>query len=247
MILVFQDVDPNIVQKDFHGIRGDSWSDPTSSPKDKGMFSRFVSQIFDQTSWQTDPLEDSSHATDGDMGLAVTSSIASASSRNFADMQQNQLFDAKATHSKLLTSHPTRQLFLSGCNDSGRLKLWQYDGPRPIASFTPIPYSDLREVQSGTEMLSFSSKFMRSHSLTSKMGHWGGASDIIFSDSGERFAAIGDGGVVATWRVSGGPKRPSDVDGAFCSEWWCQVRRYTLFISHWILYLVEITMLLSAI
>jgi len=55
------------------------------------------------------------------------------------------------------------------------------------------------------------------------MSNWGGAVDISFSDNGERFAAIGDGGVVAVWRLSGGASRHSDVDGAFCSEWWNQV------------------------
>ena len=188
------------------------------------MFTRLVSQIFDQASWLTDPYEDG-HMNDGDVGLAVTSAISSSSMRINSQESPNSssLTNPKTTHSKLLVSHPSRQLFLSGCNDSGRIRLWQYDGPRPLASFTPVPFSDLRQVKATGEMFSFSSKLSRSKSLVSRMGHWGGPTDIKFSDNGERFASIGEGGVVATWRLNGGIERHHDVDGAWCSEWWHQV------------------------
>jgi hypothetical protein len=194
------------------------------SPRNGGVFSRFVSQIFDQASWLTDPLEDSSPMIDGDVGLAVTSSMSSASSAALRSPTESPymvpLADAKTTFSKMLVSHPHRQLFLSGCKDTGRIKLWQYDGPRPLRLFTPVPYHDLKQLKKSPEMFSFSSKLSRSHSLTSRMGHWGKAADISFSDNGERFASIGEGGVVAVWRLSSGFNKHADVDGATCSEWW---------------------------
>lgn len=200
--------------------------EPTESPAARsGMFTRLVSQIFDQASWVTDPLEDTAHyMIDGDVGVAVSSSMSfSAGQFESKQSQARRSVDAKATHSRLLTSHPSRQVFLSDCNDSGRILLWQFDGPRFLNLFTPMPYSDLRQIQSNSDVFSFSTKISRSNTLTSRMSNWGGAVDISFSDNGERFAAIGDGGVVAVWRLSGGASRHSDVDGAFCSEWWNQV------------------------
>ena len=187
-----------------------------------GMFTRFVSQIFDQATWMTDPLEDASHIIDGDVGLAVASAISSASSKNLDNESSKPppLAGAKTTYSKMLVSHPYRQLFLSGCKDTGRIKLWQFDGPRPLGIFTPVPYKDLQDLKSNPDMFSFSSKFARSSSLTSRMGHWGKAVDIAFSENGERFASIGEGGVVAVWRTSSSMGRESDIDGAHCSEWW---------------------------
>jgi len=190
--------------------------------KHGGMFTRFVSQIFDQATWMTDPLEDSSHIIDGDVGLAVASAISSASSKKLDSdpAKPPPLAGAKTTYSKMLVSHPHRQLFLSGCKDTGRIKLWQFDGPRPLGIFTPVPYKDLQDLKSNPDMFSFSSKFARSSSLTSRMGHWGKAVDIAFSENGERFASIGEGGVVAVWRTSSSMDRYSDIDGAHCSEWW---------------------------
>jgi len=43
-------------------------------------FSQFLSQIFDQISWATDPFERSHSAMDGDFGLAVAGAMASATS-----------------------------------------------------------------------------------------------------------------------------------------------------------------------
>jgi len=61
------------------------------------------------------------------------------------------------------------------------------------------------------------------------MGNWGGPRGLAFADSGERFAAIGEGGVVATWRLGGSAARPADGDGALCADWWHHVR-YNIYI-----------------
>ena len=47
-------------------------------------------------------------------------------------------------------------------------------------------------------------KFLLLHALpaaTSRLANWGRPCCVRFSPSGERFAAIGEGGVVATWRL----------------------------------------------
>jgi hypothetical protein len=187
------------------------------SPKhDSGVFSKLVSQIFDQTTWMTDPLENQSVMIDGDVGLAVHSTIRSEGQR-----QPAPLADAKTTVSKMLVAHPHRQLFLSGCKDTARIKLWQYDGPRPLQLFTPVPHHDLQQLAAmNHDMFSMSSNFAKSQSLASKMSHWGRAVDMCFSENGERFASIGEGGVVAVWSLNSSFSKYVDVDGATCSEWW---------------------------
>ena len=186
-----------------------------------GMFSKLVSQIFDQTSWMTDPLENQSVMIDGDVGLAVGVHGKNPASPRSPDAAR--LADAKTTHSKILVAHPHRQLFLSVCRDTARIKLWQYDGPRPVRLFTPVPYDDLQRLASmNHDIFSMSSNFSQSQSLASKMSHWGKAVDMCFSENGERFASMGEGGVVAVWSLNSSFTKDAgtDVDGASCSEWW---------------------------
>ncbi len=192
------------------------------SPKHQsGMFSKLVSQIFDQTSWMTDPLENQSVMIDGDVGLAA--GVHSGNSTTPWSPASAGLADAKMTQTKILVAHPHRQLFLSGCRDTARIKLWQYDGPRPVRLFTPVPSHDLQRLASmNHDIFSMSSNFSQSQSLTSKMSHWGKAVDMCFSESGERFASIGEGGVVAVWSLNSSFTKDAgtDIDGASCSEWW---------------------------
>ena len=199
------------------------------SPRhDAGMFSKLVSQIFDQTSWMTDPLESQSVIVDGDVGLAARlpaqpSARVPRSPLLPSSPSSMLMADAKTTVSKMLVAHPYRQLFLSGCKDTARIKLWQYDGPRPLGLFTPVPHHDLEQLACmNHDMFSMSSNFAKSQSLASKMSHWGRAVDMCFSENGERFASIGQGGVVAVWSLNSSftDKSGTDVDGATCSEWW---------------------------
>ena len=211
------------------------------------IFSRFLSQIFDQSSWTLDPMERTHSAIDGDIGLAVGSAMASASSGHISSPARasasasagfsnhsstspsstserysfSTSINPQNTRALTLAAHSSRQLFLSGCQSSGKVQLWQFGGPRPVASFTPVSPNDLIATQADAGFLSFSNKtFSRSTSLVGRLGHWGGARGLAFSPNGERFAAVGDGGVVATWRLGGGTHRPTDSDGALCAEWW---------------------------
>lgn len=56
-----------------------------------------------------------------------------------------------------------------------------------------------------------------------RLANWGKAAAVRFAPNGERFAAVGEGGVVATWRLDA-PSRQADEDGHGCAEWWHQVR-----------------------
>jgi WD40 repeat protein len=217
------------------------------SEQSANMFSRFLSQIFDQSSWTLDPMERTHSAIDGDIGLAVGSALASAASGGHISSPARTAgspithtsstspsfpserysfstsINPQNTRALTLAAHSSRQLFLSGCENSGRVQLWQFGGPRPVASFTPVSPNDLSATQADTGLLSFSFSTRattRSTSLVGRLGHWGGARGLAFSPNGERFAAVGDGGVVATWRLGGGANRPTDVDGALCAEWW---------------------------
>ncbi len=110
--------------------------------------------------------------------------------------------------------------FLSGCV-SGRVHLWQFGGRQALASFSPVPAADLAHTRASS-LLSFTTR-LRGSPATGKLANWGCCAALRFSANGERFAAAGEGGVVATWRLDA-PGRPTDVDGAACADWWQQVR-----------------------
>ena len=233
-------------------------SQASGNEQSANMFSRFLSQIFDQSSWTLDPMERSHHyTTDGDVGLAVASAMASANSGHISGSPSgggassssplspsserysfSTSINPQNTRALTVAAHSSRQLFLSGCEASGRVQLWQFGGPRPVASFTPVSPNDLSATQADTGLLSFSFStrgMSKSTSLVGRLGHWGGARGLAFSPNGERFAAIGDGGVVATWRLGGGSHRPTDLDGALCAEWWHHVSYLIDFLLQFLL------------
>lgn len=231
-LLTFILIPFQVVPEDIDGILSEDGAAPDPPPSPNvSMFSRFLSQIFDQSTWTSDPLEKSHSAIDGDMGMAVASAMSSATSgvasstspRPGQGQFSGQMFSPQRECAQAAASHPSRQLLVTGCPASGRVHLWQFGGPRALAAYTPVPPSDLSAAQADTGLLSFSARFSRSTSLTARLGNWGGAKGLAFADSGERFAAVGEGGVVATWRLGGGAGRPADVDGALCAEWWHHV------------------------
>ena len=57
--------------------------------------------------------------------------------------------------------------------------------------------------------------------LACRLANWGKATAVRFAPSGERFAAVSEGGVVATWCLR--PGRVDD-DGHGTAEWWHQAR-----------------------
>lgn len=101
------------------------------------------------------------------------------------------------------------------------MHLWQFGEREALASFTPLPPPDLASWGSGS-LLSMGSRLF-SGSLTSQLGGWGCCQDLAWSPAADAFAAVGEGGVVATWRV--GRPKGVDADGHACAEWWHQVRR----------------------
>lgn len=176
-----------------------------------GLFSRLLMQIFDQASWDgTFP----STLLDGDV---VGAAVASAA------YEETML--PHNVRSLALAAHPSRPLLLSGCETTGRVLLWQFGGPKLLATFTPMASKDLKSASQfdAGGLLFFSSQLSRSFSksLVSRMSNWGGVRGLAFAPGGgDRFAAIGEGGVVATWRLAHASSSALDVDGAVCAEWW---------------------------
>ena len=205
---------------------------PLPTTQASSIFSRFLSQIFDQSSWALDPMERDHHqfVIDGDVGLAVASALSSATSSAVSPSAQSTaaaFTRPQTTRALALAAHPTRQLFISGCEVSGRVHLWQFGGPRPVSAYTPVSPKDLSVAQADGGLLSFAFSggrtLTKSTSVVGRMSNWGGARGLAFSPNGERFAAVGEGGVVATWRLGGKVNRATDIDGAVCAEWWNHV------------------------
>ncbi len=198
-----------------------------------GAFSRLVAHLFDGAAWAADPLDRHASAVDGDWAMAAAAALGSSSGSARGSGAAGGLRRAApapgAVRTPALRAHPSRPLLLSGC-DSGRVLLWEFGGPRALASFTPVTAADLAAAQPDRwdgGLFSFAAPALgRAPSVAARLGNWGGARGLAWSASGERFAALGAGGVAALWRLSPGPGPPADSDGALCAEWWqsCDLR-----------------------
>jgi hypothetical protein len=199
-----------------------------------GAFSRLVAHLFDGAAWAADPLDRHASAVDGDWAMAAAAALGSSSgsargSGAAAGTLRRAAPAPGAVRTPSLRAHPSRPLLLSGC-DSGRVLLWEFGGPRALASFTPVTAADLAAAQPDRwdgGLFSFAAPSLgRAPSVAARLGNWGGARGLAWSASGERFAAVGAGGVAALWRLSPGPGPPADSDGALCAEWWasCDLR-----------------------
>ncbi|KAL4433701.1 hypothetical protein ABPG75_000142 [Micractinium tetrahymenae] len=188
-----------------------------------GVFSRLLSQLFDQSTWQQDPTWHHGTAEFDVVGAAAEAPGSGGS-------PLGRVW-AHGVHTAAVAAHPSKQLYLSGCG-SGRLHLWQFGEQQALATYTPVPGSELASInRSFSGLLSFSRSFKQS-SAAPRLANWGKAAAVRFAPSGERFAAVGEGGVVATWRLDA-PSRQAlaapcsahalaDGDGHGCAEWWHQ-------------------------
>jgi WD40 repeat protein len=176
-----------------------------------GMFSRLLSQLFDQSTWQQDPTWH--HGTaEFDVVGSATEPVSVASPHGTVR--------AHSIQTAAIAAHPSKQLYLTGCS-SGLLHLWQFGEQHALATYTPVPGSELEKInQTFSGLLSFSRSFKYS-TAAPRLANWGKAAAVRFAPSGERFAAVGEGGVVATWRLDA-PTRLADADGHGCAEWWHQ-------------------------
>lgn len=177
-----------------------------------GVFGRLISQLFDQSTWQQDPT--------WHHGTAEFDVVGSAAEAPGSSGSPLGVVRASSVHSTALAAHPHKQLYLTGCS-SGRLHLWQFGEQQSLATYTPVPGSELANItRSFSGLLSFSRSFKQS-TAAPRLANWGKAAAVRFAPSGERFAAVGEGGVVATWRLDA-PTRQADGDGHGCAEWWHQ-------------------------
>eukprot|EP00884_Botryococcus_braunii_P004810 jgi/Botrbrau1/1432/Bobra.0063s0124.2 len=127
----------------------------------------------------------------------------------------------KATCASVLTvaldSHPYRQLYLSG-SASGEIYLWQFGQKGAVAGYTPLAASEAALPSWSESMFAESSRAWSAS--TSTFASWGQPQSVRFSDCGERFAAVGEGGGVATWRIDA-PRYTSSDTGTLGRADWC--------------------------
>jgi hypothetical protein len=246
-----------------------------------GLFSRVLSQIFDQAGWAADdgwggvPSEaDFSAAAlhamqqqQGRKNLSPQHSVGNSNNRpspspqspfsaSFASSTAGKFFtgsnssntiakpmSTSTIHTCALCAHPSRSYYLSGDDSRGRIFLWRFGSRTSLASFTPVPASELPALTNVGGLLESFSTRMRPTGTSNRLSSWKYCTGLAFSPNGERFAGIGAGGVVATWRLappssssssmtaaggisntntSGTTTRPVDADGNISSEWWCQ-------------------------
>ncbi|BDA47164.1 probable DmX-like protein 2 at C-terminar half [Coccomyxa sp. Obi] len=124
-----------------------------------------------------------------------------------------------------LASHPFRPLYLSG-SATGEIFLWQLGGKQAIAGYTPIPAT----IGASPPPASASIFATPSRAWTidrpgalAALGHWGQPQSVCFSEGGERFAAIGQGGMAAAWRLDAPQYTRSDSGPLARSDWCHQV------------------------
>ncbi|KAL6779348.1 hypothetical protein ACKKBG_A11965 [Auxenochlorella protothecoides x Auxenochlorella symbiontica] len=182
-----------------------------------GIFSRIISHIFDQASWEESEKWGSSTMAESDLGFGGFVGGPTSPHTPPARGHIDGLPELGSMHASALCAHPTRQFFLSA-DGHGFVHLWQFGEREALASFTPLPPPDLASWGSGS-LLSMGSRLF-SGSLTSQLGGWGCCQDLAWSPAADAFAAVGEGGVVATWRL--GRPKGVDADGHACAEWWHQ-------------------------
>lgn len=180
------------------------------------LFSRVLSQIFDQSGWAEE-----AWAGPGDADFSAAAAHAMAI-RPSPKGQEKHSSSSISTYA--LCAHPSKHLYLSGDSTQGRVLLWKFGSRTSLGSFTPVPGSELAGLMTGQGGLleSFSMR-LRPTPTAARLSSWRYCTDLAFSPNGERFAGVGAGGVVATWRLGTGSNtsRSVDLDGNIASEWWC--------------------------
>ncbi|KAL0019249.1 hypothetical protein WJX77_001067 [Trebouxia sp. C0004] len=116
-----------------------------------------------------------------------------------------------------LAAHPTRQLFLTGCS-TGEIYLCQFGDTKAKAGYTPMP-GHLEAPAPSPQSLFTTPPKSWNPSPGVNFTHWGQPQAVCWSDDGERFAGLGDGGVVATWRLDAPRMQASDTGYLGRSDW----------------------------
>ncbi|KAL0048506.1 hypothetical protein WJX82_004799 [Trebouxia sp. C0006] len=116
-----------------------------------------------------------------------------------------------------LAAHPTRQLFLTGCS-TGEIYLCQFGETKAKAGYTPMP-GHLEAPAPSPQSLFTTPPKSWNPSPGVNFTHWGQPQAVCWSDDGERFAGLGDGGVVATWRLDAPRMQASDTGYLGRSDW----------------------------
>lgn len=110
---------------------------------------------------------------------------------------------------------------------SGEIYLWQFGAKTAMAGYTPLAASQAALPSWSESMFAESTRAWSASTAT--FASWGQPQSVRFSDCGERFAAVGEGGGVATWRLDA-PRYTSTDTGTLGRADWChQVSPVLLF------------------
>ncbi|KAK9861889.1 hypothetical protein WJX84_003839 [Apatococcus fuscideae] len=126
---------------------------------------------------------------------------------------------AKRAHisTATLCAHPSRPIYVSGCS-TGEIYLWHFGQRMASAGYTPLPAS-APSIPSTSSLFSAPSKAWNPHTPGVSFAQWGQPQAVRFSNCGEHFAAVGEGGVVATWRVDAPRYLTTDTGSLGRAEW----------------------------
>lgn len=198
----------------------DSGSPPSSAVGTTGgwAFSGLVSTVFDAVRWPPESSEAvGSSSASGSASPSTAISVSRAMSFSFkSDPVLVALTHAQASaqyvQTSAMTPHPTRPLFLSG-SAGGEVYLWRYGDTVSTAGFTPV----LKEPEGGAPRTNIVAAPSLTFISTGGSGNvptaatlpgWHRPTAVRFSQCGERFAAIGEGGLLAAWGL-GAPRKGS--------------------------------------
>ncbi|KAK2077699.1 hypothetical protein QBZ16_004545 [Prototheca wickerhamii] len=151
---------------------------------------------------------------------STTTTIFSRVMSTIFDQARWEEGSAALLQATALIAHPSFQYFLSA-DTHGFVHLWEFGRRDALDSFTPMHDGDLDGWGSGS-LWSLGSLLFSSPSVA-KLGGWGRCAALAWAPSGDAFAGVGQGGVVAVWdleRATGGPGRQADADGHLTAEWW---------------------------
>ncbi|KAK9832643.1 hypothetical protein WJX81_006635 [Elliptochloris bilobata] len=128
---------------------------------------------------------------------------------------------AAAIATVALAAHPFRQLYLSGCA-SGEIYLWQFGSRMATAGYTPLLPSASAPTPAAASLFATPARAwsLAAPGALAALGHWGQPQAVRWSDCGERFAAVGEGGVAAVWRVDA-PQFTHSDSGPLARADWC--------------------------
>ncbi|KAK9799814.1 hypothetical protein WJX73_002530 [Symbiochloris irregularis] len=177
------------------------------------VFSAVLGELLDAVRWPATPVADSPRGSPKPSRIPSQSLGSMGASPAAVSARRESI--ATAT----LAAHPYRPLYLSG-SSTGEVFLLRFGQDTAVSGYTPMASSGA--APSGGSSGSVFSGPLRSWHLAPGVpaSQWGQPQAVQFSECGERFAGIGEGGVVATWRLDA-PRFAASDTGPLGRADWC--------------------------